>query len=268
MVAGDGGQLAQDAGQADRVGFGERAEELGQRRRIPDRAGSDMAFSGHSHVNERRLYAITYPRLEQLGTLDYTLGQDFASSNQARRKASDGRLADGWKRVVGSSRERQHRHLASCRRRDPGGTVTAKADDHTRAYGDHAPDGVHRVLRGLPDRLAVEKLDLRPPAVLTAAPPDRAKDRRRDAAEVSAEQYALHADRIERSEHALDHVGLLGRREHRGLRNQAPDVATGQRVRYNPDDRITHSNPPPGLTLRAHPRNGNSCCELRDPPQR
>ena len=131
-----------------------------------------MAFSGHCHVNERRLYAITYPRLQQLGTLDYTLGRDHASSNEARRKASDGRLADRWKRVVRSRRERQHRHVASCRRRDPGGTVTAKEHWTARAHGNHAPDGVHRVLRGLPDRLPVEKLDLRPPAVLTAVPPD------------------------------------------------------------------------------------------------
>src|SRR5260370_1449652 len=54
------------------------------------------------------------------------------------------------------------------------------------------------------------------------------------------------ADRSERSEHALDHAGLLGRREHRGLSNQAPDVPTRQRVRHNPGDRIPHRDPPPG----------------------
>jgi len=108
-----------------------------------------------------------------------------------------------------------------------------------------APDGVHRVLRGLPDRLAIEKLDLRPPAIGTLAPLDRAEHRRGDAAQVGAQQHPVHAHRGERGEHALDHAGLLGRREHRGLRHQAADVATGQRVRHHPDDRVTHG-PPPG----------------------
>jgi hypothetical protein len=109
----------------------------------------------------------------------------------------------------------------------------------------HAPDRVHRVLRGLPDRLAVEELDLRPPGVgpgpgLAAAPRGRAEHRRGDAAEVRADQHPVHADRREGRQHALDHVGLLGRREDRSLRHQAPDVTPGQRVRHDPRDRITH----------------------------
>jgi hypothetical protein len=98
---------------------------------------------------------------------------------------------------------------------------------------------VHRVLGGLPDRLAVEKLGLRPAGVPLTVPFDGTEHRRGNAAEVGAEQHALHADRAERGEHALDHVGLLGRREHRGLRDQAADVATGERVGHHPDDRVT-----------------------------
>jgi hypothetical protein len=95
------------------------------------------------------------------------------------------------------------------------------------------------VLRGLPDRLAVEELDLGPAGVLMAPPLDGPEHRGGDAAEVGAEQHPVHADRAERGEHALDHVGLLGRREHRGLRDQAADVATGERVRHHAHDRVT-----------------------------
>ena len=71
-----------------------------------------------------------------------------------------------------------------------------------------------------------------------AVPAERPVHRRGDAAEVGAEQRAVHADGAERGEHALDHVGLLGRREHRGLGDQAADVATGERVGHHADDRV------------------------------
>src|SRR6185437_16647810 len=95
------------------------------------------------------------------------------------------------------------------------------------------------VLRGLHDRLAVEELHLRPPGAVGPATAGGPVHRRGDAAEIGAEQHAVHADGPERGEHALDHVGLLGRRENRGLGDQAADVATGERVGYHADDRIT-----------------------------
>jgi hypothetical protein len=141
--------------------------------------------------------------------------------------------------VVGACRQGQHRHVACGGRGHPGGAVAAEADDHPGALGHHPPDGIHGVLRGLPDRLTVEEFDLGPADVLVAMPLDDPEHRGGDAAEIGAEQHAVHADGAERGEHALDHVGLLGRREHRGLRDQAADVATGERVRHHPDDRVT-----------------------------
>ncbi len=202
---------------------------------------------GHGDVDERCLGPVAHPRLEQLGAGYHAVGRYRAGGDQPRRQAGDRRLPDRWKRVVGPRGQGQHGHVARCRRGDPGGAVTAETNDHTRARGHHPPDGVHRVLRGLPDRLAIEKLHLRPVNVLAAAPLDRTEHRCGNAAEVGAEQDAVHANGIERGQHALDHVRFLRRREHRGLRHQAPDVATGQRVRHNANDRIPQS--PTSLAL-------------------
>jgi len=165
FVPGDGGQLAQYAGQADRVGLGEGAEQLGHGGRIPDRAGADMTFGGYRDVHQRRLSPVSGPHLEQLGPGGRALGRYQAGGDQARGQAGDGRLADRGEHVVGACRQRQQRYVAGRGRGDPGGAVATEADDHPRARRHHAPDGVHGVLRGLPDRLAVEELDLRPPAV-------------------------------------------------------------------------------------------------------
>jgi hypothetical protein len=253
FVPGHREQLAADAGQPDRVRLGERAEQLGHRGRIPDRAGADVAFGRHRDVDQRGLDPVPGPHLQQLGPARHRRGRHRAGRDQPGGQPRDRRLPDGGEHVVRAGRQRQQRHVADRRGGHPGGAVAAKAHDHPRARDDHTPHRVHGVLRGLPDRLAVEKLDLGPPdrRRLPGAPPDRAQHRRGDAAEIGAEQDAMHPDRPERGQHPLDHVGLLGRGEHRGLRDQAPDIATGQRVRHHADDRITHAINLPRLLLCA-----------------
>ena len=56
---GAGGRVQQpgDAGQADGVRLGERAVDLAQRLRLPQRPGADVRHRGHAHVDQRDLRA-------------------------------------------------------------------------------------------------------------------------------------------------------------------------------------------------------------------
>jgi len=102
FVPRDRGELAQDAGQADRVGFGEGAEQLRHGGRIPDRARPDVALGGYCDVHQRGLGPVPGPDLEQLGPAGRAVGRDRAGGDQARGQARDGRLADRGEHVVGA----------------------------------------------------------------------------------------------------------------------------------------------------------------------
>ena len=161
-------------------------------------------------------------------------------AEQAGRRAGDGGLPHLGEGVVGAGRQGQQRDVPAGRRGRADGAVAAERDDHAGAAGAHRPDERPGVVGGAGERVQLDELEVRQAARARPALRQRPHDAACDAHAVGGEQGPLDPGGPRGGEQPHHHVGLLGVGEHRGLRDEAPDVAARHRVGDDPDRRARY----------------------------
>jgi len=182
---------------------------------------------------------------------------------QAGGGAGNGGLPHLGEGVVGAGRQGQQRDVPAGRRGRADGTVATERDDHAGAAAAHRRDERPGVVGGAGERVQLDELEVRQPPRAGPALRQCPHDAACDTHAVGGDEGPLDPGGPRGGEQPHHHVGLLGVREHRGLRDEAPDVAARHRVGDDPDRRARYHRELPARD-RAHrrsPSRGGACGE-------
>ena len=212
-----------------------------------------MGDGGDAHVDQRDLANRPGLDVQHLRAVRDDVGVDALGGEQAGRRAGDGGLPHLGEGVVGAGRQGQARDVPAGRRGRTDGAVATKRDDHAGAAGAHRPDERPGVVGGAGERVQLDELEVGQTARARPALRQCPHDAACDAHAVGGDQGPLDPGGPRGGEQPHHHVGLLGVGEHRGLRDEAADVAARHRVGDDPDGRARYHRKLPARD-RAHRR--------------